>query len=84
MHQLAWCGDGNATDIKQHVALKVLGRAPVARQTAFAQERGWHHVDFVQTTGDDYASDIGVLKSDGSEWPAITVFKRDGDKVRLF
>ena len=56
----------------------------VARQIAFAQERGWRDLDFVQTIGDDYAKDVGVLKSDGSEWAAITVFKRDGDKVRLF
>src|SRR5436190_10844906 len=76
--------NGNATDIKQRVALKVLGRSPVSRQIAFALERGWHHLDFVQTVGDDYARDIGALKSDGSEWPALTVFKRDGDKVRLF
>ncbi len=27
---------------------------------------------------------MGVLKDDGSEWAAIIVFKRDGDKVRLF
>jgi len=81
-----WLGavNGNAADIKQRVAFKVLGRSPVPRQIAFAQERGWHDLDFVQTIGDDYARDIGVLKSDGSEWAAIIVFKRDGDKVRLF
>ncbi|WP_027527385.1 DUF899 family protein [Bradyrhizobium sp. Ec3.3] len=81
-----WLGavNGNAADIKQRVALKVLGRSPVPRQLAFAQERGWRNLDFVQTIGDDYAKDIGSLKGDGSEWPAITVFKRDGDKVRLF
>jgi predicted dithiol-disulfide oxidoreductase (DUF899 family) len=81
-----WLGavNGNAADIKQRVALKVLGRSPVPRQLAFAQERGWRDLDFVQTIGDDYAKDIGSLKSDGSEWAAITVFKRDGDKVRLF
>jgi predicted dithiol-disulfide oxidoreductase (DUF899 family) len=81
-----WLGavNGNAADIKQRVALKILGRSPVARQLAFAAERGWQHLDFVQTVGDDYAKDIGVLKSDGSEWAAIIVFKRDGEKVRLF
>lgn len=81
-----WLGavNGNAADIKQRVALKILGRSPVARQIAFAQERGWRDLDFVQTVGDDYAKDIGVLQDDGSEWAALTVFKRDGDKVRLF
>ena len=81
-----WLGavEGNAADIKQRVALKVLQRSPVARQYAFAAERGWHDLDFVQTVGDDYARDIGVLQDDGSEWAAIIVYKRDGDRVRLF
>ena len=81
-----WLGavNGNAADIKQRVALKVLGRSPASRQIAFAVERDWRDLDFVQTVGDDYARDIGVLTDDGSEWPALTVFKKDGDKVRLF
>lgn len=81
-----WLGavNGNAADIKQRVALKVLGRSPVARQVAFAQERGWHDLDFVQTVGDDYANDLGLLDDKGSDMAAIIVYKRDGDKVRLF
>ena len=76
--------NGNAADIKQRVALKVLGRSPVERQYAFAQERGWRDLNFVQTVGDDYARDIGVLMPDGSEYPALIVFRRDDDRVRLF
>ncbi len=81
-----WLGavNGNAADIKQRVALKVLGRSPVARQIAFAQERGWRDLDFLQTVGDDYANDLGLLDDQGSDMAAIIVFKRDGDKVRLF
>ncbi|MGA7682395.1 MAG: DUF899 family protein [Pseudolabrys sp.] len=81
-----WLGavNGNAADIKQQVALKILGRSTVERQLAFATERGWRHLDFVQTVGDDYANDLGLINPDGSENPALVVFKRDGDKVRLF
>jgi predicted dithiol-disulfide oxidoreductase (DUF899 family) len=81
-----WLGavEGNAADIKQRVALKVLGRSPVARQLAFAQERGWSDLDFVQTVDDDYANDLGIIFEDGSEGAAIVVFRKDGDKVRLF
>src|ERR1041385_7491632 len=65
--------------------LKFRGARPLARAaTNCVQERGWRDLDFVQTIGDDYAQDIGALKSDGSEWPAIIVFKRDGSGVRLF
>jgi len=75
--------DANAADIKQRVALKVLGRSPVDRQFLFAQERGWKNIDFIQTVGDDYARDLGLLQDDG-EYPALTVFQKDGDAVRLF
>ena len=76
--------NGNAADIKQRTALRVLGRSPVSRQIAFAQERGWTQLDFVQTVGDDYARDLGVLTPDGLEWPALVVYRRDGHDVRLF
>jgi len=81
-----WLGavNGNATDIKQRVGLKILGRSPVERQVAFAAERGWRHLDFVQTVGDDYANDLGLIDREGYEYPALTVFKRNRDKVRLF
>lgn len=54
------------------------------RQFAFAQERGWRDLDFVQTVGDDWAVDLGLLRADGSENPALIVFRRDGDDIRLF
>jgi predicted dithiol-disulfide oxidoreductase (DUF899 family) len=76
--------NGNAADIRQRVALKVLGRSTVERQIAFAVERGWRDLSFVQTVGDDYARDLGVLQADGSEYPALVVFRRAGDRVRLF
>ncbi len=81
-----WLGavNGNATDIKQRVALKIFGRSPVERQQAFAQERGWQALDFVQTIGDDYARDFGLLGADGSENPALVVYKRHSSGVRLF
>jgi predicted dithiol-disulfide oxidoreductase (DUF899 family) len=81
-----WLGsvNGNAADIKQRVALKILGRSSVERQYAFAQERGWRDLDFVQTVGDAYARDLGLLQPDGGEYPALVVFRRDGERARLF
>lgn len=76
--------NGNAADIKQRVALKIFGRSPVERQFLFAQERGWKDLDFVQTVGDDYANDLGLIDEKGGESPALAVFKKDGDTVRLF
>lgn len=81
-----WLGavNGNAPDIAQRVSLKILGRSPVERQIAFAQERGWLNLNFVQTMGDDYANDLRLLSADGGESPALVVYRRDGDMVRLF
>jgi len=76
--------NGNAADVKQRVALKILGRSRVERQVAFAQERGWRDLNFVQTVGDDYANDLGLIAPDGGESPALVVFRREGDEVRLF
>ena len=72
-----------APDIEQRVALAIVGRSPVERQLAFARERGWAHLKFYQTVGDDFARDYRAL-SDGDEGAAVLVWKRDGDKVRLF
>ena len=71
-----WLGsvNGNAADIKQRVALKILGRSSVERQFAFAQERGWRDLNFVQTVGDDYAKDLGILTPDGAESAALVVW----------
>lgn len=73
-----------ARDLTQRVAVAVLGRSPVERQLAFARERGWRHLKFYATVGDDFARDYRGLAPDGSEWPAFDVWvKRDG-RVRHF
>ena len=76
--------NGNAADVKQRAAFRIIGRSPVERQKAFALERAWHQLDFVQTVGDDYARDLGLLGDDGAESPGFTVYRKDGDAVRLF
>lgn len=74
-----------ARDISQCVDLAVLGRSPVARQLAFARERGWSKLKFYQTVGDDFARDYRGLAPDGSEWPALDVWvKRDGKVLHFW
>ena len=72
-----------APDIEQRLALAIVGRSPVDRQLAFARERGWTHLNFYQTVGDDFARDHHALDG-GEEGAAVLVWRRDGDKVRLF
>ena len=76
--------DQPARDLTQRVALAVLGRSPVARQLAFARERGWEHRRFYETVGDDFARDYRGLAPDGSEWPALDVWVRRDGVVRHF
>jgi len=71
-------------DIEQQVAVAILQRSPVSRQLEFARERGWRNLKFYQTVGDEFARDYRALQDDGSEWAIVAVWKRDGDKVRLF
>jgi predicted dithiol-disulfide oxidoreductase (DUF899 family) len=71
-------------DIEQRVAVAILSRSPVSRQLEFARERGWQHLKFYQTVGDEFARDYRALDSNGSEGAIVAVWKRDGDKVRLF
>ena len=81
-----WLGavNGNGNDIKQRVALKIFGRSPVERQKAFALERGWQALDFLQLVGEDYVRDFRLLNAGDSENPALAVFKKSGNEVRLF
>jgi predicted dithiol-disulfide oxidoreductase (DUF899 family) len=76
-----------APDIEQRVAMAILGRSPVERQLAFARERGWRHLRFYQTVGDDFGRDSGALTGGANgidEGAAVIVWRRDGDKARLF
>ncbi len=75
--------DVPAPDIEQRVALAIVGRSPVARQRAIAHERGWMHLNFYQTIGDEFASDYRGLV-DGEESAIVAVWQREGERVRLF
>ena len=72
-------------DISQRVAIAAIGRSPVERQRAFARERGWKHLKFYATVGDDFARDYRGLAPDGNEGPALDVWVRQKDgTVRHF
>ena len=67
-----------APDIEQRVALAIIGRSPVERQLAVARERGWTHLKFYQTVGEDFARDHRLVV-DGDETAGVFVWTRDGD-----
>lgn len=76
--------NGVAQNLKQRAAFKVFGRSPVARQLAFARERGWADLEFLQTVGDDYARDTNALTPEGDEYPSFITYRREGGFMRMF
>jgi predicted dithiol-disulfide oxidoreductase (DUF899 family) len=72
-----------APDIEQRLAIAIVGRSPVARQLAFARERGWRNLKFYQTVGDDYGRDTHALTDEG-EGASVVVWRRKGGEVRMF
>ena len=61
--------DTPARDLHQRVGMAVIGRSPVARQLAFARERGWTNLNFYQCVGDDFAKDYRGLAEDRQREP---------------
>lgn len=71
--------DRPSRSITQRVGFVVIGRSPVARQLAFARERGWQDLQFFQSIGDQFARDYRALGPRDEEMPALDVWiKRDG------
>lgn len=73
-----------APDIEQRLSLAIIGRSPVARQLAFARERGWRNLRFYQAIGDEFARDTAWLNEAREEWAQVIVWTRQGPEVRLF
>jgi predicted dithiol-disulfide oxidoreductase (DUF899 family) len=76
--------DGNALDIEQKAALAIIALSPVARQQAFARERGWRALRFYGSAGNAFARDYRGLMDDGTDTAALNVFVRREGKIHLF
>ena len=91
--------DGVARHAPQRINLFIVAKSPLARLLAFARERGWDHLTFLSTAGNNYSRDYfgDSLRlspamrrqqkfEDGEEWdmPMLTVFRRDAGGVRHF
>ena len=91
--------DGAARHAGQRINLYVVAKSPLARLLAFARERGWQHLQFLSTAGNDfdrdyYGDSLGLTPElrkqqefkDGEEWdmPMLNVFKRERDGIRHF
>ncbi len=74
--------DGEARHIEKRVALAVVARSPIERIKAYADERGWTHLNFYSDSSGDYTQDyVGDRDADA---PAYTVFHRKDGVIRHF
>ena len=89
--------DGVVRHAQQRVDIYIVAKSPIARLVAWARYRGWPHLVFLSTAGNDYDRDyfgdsVGLSPAmraqqdfkDGKQWdmPMLNVFRRDGGAIR--
>lgn len=76
--------DGEMPDILQRVPVVIVARSPMERLQAFAQERGWRHLRFVSSGGNDF-NRLYVDEQPGEgDNAGFNVFVRRDGKVHHF
>jgi predicted dithiol-disulfide oxidoreductase (DUF899 family) len=76
--------NGNATQIRQRVAMAVVAKAPIRRIRDLARNRGWHGLRLVSSAGNTYNRDYFGEDESGSQNPMMTVFVRRSGRFHHF
>jgi predicted dithiol-disulfide oxidoreductase (DUF899 family) len=76
--------EGAAEHVSQRVSLAVVGKAPLQRILAFAEERGWRRLRLLSSARTTYHRDYFAETAEGHQRPMLNVFHRDGETVRHF
>jgi predicted dithiol-disulfide oxidoreductase (DUF899 family) len=76
--------DGAAGHVSQRVSLVAVGKAPLPRILAFAEERGWRRLRLLSSAGNTYNQDYLGETPEGHQRPMLNVFHRDGENIRHF
>lgn len=76
--------DGAAEHMSQRVNFAAVGKAPLPRILAFAQERDWRRLRLLSSENNTYKRDYHSETADGSQMPMLNVFHRDGETIRHF
>lgn len=75
---------GVSHHLTRRAAFVVIGKAPIAKLRGWARRRGWDGLRIVSSYGTSFNPDLNVEGPKGGQWPAVSVFVRDGDSVRHF
>jgi len=73
---------GVSHHLGRRTAFAVVGKAPLAKLRQWGRHRGWDRLRLLSSYDSPFNSDLGVEGRRGGQWPAVSVFARDGDQVR--
>ncbi|SRR5579883_2889706 len=72
--------NGNARQLTQRINLAVVGKAPIEKLLAYANDTGWKHVRIVSSSDNTYNQDY-FGEREGKQVPMINVFLRKGNEI---
>ncbi|HWB82340.1 MAG TPA: DUF899 family protein [Nannocystaceae bacterium] len=75
--------DGDAQHLSQRVAFVVIGRSPIERLIALANDRGWSGLRIVSSRGNDFNARY-AFEPPNEDNAALNVFVKRGGKVHHF
>lgn len=73
-----------ARHVTQRANFAVVGRSPIARLAAWAQERGWDRLRLLSSANNTYNADYFAETPEGAQLPALNVFRRTPDGIFHF
>jgi predicted dithiol-disulfide oxidoreductase (DUF899 family) len=76
--------DGAAEHATQQINFAVVAKTPLSRLLTWGEERGWHKLRLLSSAANTYNRDYYGEAADGSQFPMLNVFHRDGGTIRHF
>jgi predicted dithiol-disulfide oxidoreductase (DUF899 family) len=76
--------DGAAPHVAPLLDFVVVAKAPMARLSAFARERGWRQLRLVSSARNTFNRDYHAETPEGAQRPILNVFSREGEVIRHF
>lgn len=75
---------GVAHHLAQHTSFVVVGKASLPRLRDWARQRGWAGVRILSSHDSTFNADVVAEHPDGAQRPMVSVFVREGERVRHF
>ncbi|NGP76977.1 DUF899 family protein [Balneolaceae bacterium YR4-1] len=76
--------NGQAPHIADRVNFAVVAKAPIQKIRSWALKRGWNNLRMLSSYKNNYNLDYFGESPDGSQWPAVNVFRKTRDGIFHF